>query len=433
MIRFSAGLVVVALGVLIGGVVTSKLSLVYVSIAVSALALIAWAIGVFLKRGELREELFGGRPELVPAGAGVGAGLPAPERSASAPQSPAPSPATAVPSAGQDRPAHGQGGLKAAALSSPAQVRPTWAAREPEPQPAPDRVAVPAGGWGSTSTPASGTSSVAPRAWDGAKEPLAPPPVPAGTGTTPADAGSADALRSWFDRPAPADTPSMPWTRPSITDTPSITGADTSGDVDVPADEDDDDWPTRYSWLDDEETDEAVESDDVPIDDALKSDDAVESVLEASELAEPTPAASKSSDAPEPAASQPPAATAARAKMTPRKPARPQQRTPSPRALTPTDDAPASPSATDLDLGQRDDRPKPSRPPKTTSRQPKTSRPPSRKSDAKLVTVVPGVPRYHEPNCILIRFMPEDDVQQKSIPEAKAAKCTPCAACQPED
>ena len=50
-----------------------------------------------------------------------------------------------------------------------------------------------------------------------------------------------------------------------------------------------------------------------------------------------------------------------------------------------------------------------------------------------MVTVVPGVPRYHEPDCILIRFMPEGDVQSKSIPEAKAAKCTPCAACQPED
>jgi len=107
-IRFSAGLVVVALGVLIGGVVTSKLSLVYVSIAVSVLALIVWAIGVFLKRGELREELFGGRPELVPAGAGAGAGLSAPGRSASAAPSPAPSPVTPVPSAGQDHSAYGQ-------------------------------------------------------------------------------------------------------------------------------------------------------------------------------------------------------------------------------------------------------------------------------------------------------------------------------------
>ncbi len=72
MIRFSAGLVVVAIGVLIGGVATSKLSLVYVAIAVSAVALVALAIGVALKR----EELFGGEPGLAPAGAGAGSGMP---------------------------------------------------------------------------------------------------------------------------------------------------------------------------------------------------------------------------------------------------------------------------------------------------------------------------------------------------------------------
>jgi len=66
-IRFSAGLVVVAIGVLIGGVATSKLSLVYVAIAVSALALITLAIGVALKR----DELFGGGPESAPARAGA--------------------------------------------------------------------------------------------------------------------------------------------------------------------------------------------------------------------------------------------------------------------------------------------------------------------------------------------------------------------------
>ena len=72
MIRFSAGLVVVAIGVLIGGVATSKLSLVYVAIAVSAVALVALAIGVALKR----DELFGGGPELAPAGAGASSGMP---------------------------------------------------------------------------------------------------------------------------------------------------------------------------------------------------------------------------------------------------------------------------------------------------------------------------------------------------------------------
>ncbi len=73
MIRFSAGLVVVAIGVLIGGVATSKLSLVYVAIAVSALALITLAVGVALKR----DELFGGGPESAPAGAGADSGMPA--------------------------------------------------------------------------------------------------------------------------------------------------------------------------------------------------------------------------------------------------------------------------------------------------------------------------------------------------------------------
>ena len=72
MIRFSAGLVVVAIGVLIGGVVTSRLSLVYVAIAVSAVALVVLAIGVALKRNEL----FGSGPKLASADAGAGSGMP---------------------------------------------------------------------------------------------------------------------------------------------------------------------------------------------------------------------------------------------------------------------------------------------------------------------------------------------------------------------
>ena len=53
MIRFSAALVVVAIGVLIGGMATSSLMLVYVAIGVSALALVVLAVGVALKRDEL--------------------------------------------------------------------------------------------------------------------------------------------------------------------------------------------------------------------------------------------------------------------------------------------------------------------------------------------------------------------------------------------
>ena len=68
MIRFSAALVAVAIGVLIGGVATSKLLLVYIAIVVSAAALVALAIGVVLKR----EELFGEVQGLAPAAAGAG-------------------------------------------------------------------------------------------------------------------------------------------------------------------------------------------------------------------------------------------------------------------------------------------------------------------------------------------------------------------------
>ena len=67
MIRFSAALVAVAIGVLIGGIATSELLLVYIAIVVSAVALVILAIGIVLKR----EELFGAGLGLVPAGAGA--------------------------------------------------------------------------------------------------------------------------------------------------------------------------------------------------------------------------------------------------------------------------------------------------------------------------------------------------------------------------
>jgi hypothetical protein len=468
-IRFSAGLVVVALGVLIGGVATSKLSLVYVSIAISVLALVAWAVGVFLKRGELREELFGGRSELVPAGAGVAAGLSAPGRSASAPASPA-SPATAVPSEGQDRPGFGQGGFNAGAFSSPAQVRPTWTPREAETAPDQDRATASVGGWGSTTTPPFGTPPVAPRAWEGAKDakqPPAAPSVPVGDGAPSAGAGSADALRSWFDRPAAkpqppagppgtrrtdkgapkpadsvatpdvaaADEPPAPADAAPVEkdkDTTSVSGDGASGNVDTPADADDD-WPTRYSWLDEEEADEAVKSDDVP----LESDDAVAAEVEASDLPQPT-SVGASTSAPAKAAPAKAAPVKADAEEVAAERADAEKAEAAETAASPVvrpafegtdaaDDAPVLPSAEDEPPA------KPDSAKDTATADTATTDTATTDTGAKMVTVVPGVPRYHEPDCILIRFMPEADVQTKSIPEAKAAKCTPCVACQPED
>ena len=54
-------------------------------------------------------------------------------------------------------------------------------------------------------------------------------------------------------------------------------------------------------------------------------------------------------------------------------------------------------------------------------------------TSSKQVTVVPGVPRYHEQNCILIRFMNDDDVQKMTVSEAAETGCTPCRACQPDE
>ena len=59
--------------------------------------------------------------------------------------------------------------------------------------------------------------------------------------------------------------------------------------------------------------------------------------------------------------------------------------------------------------------------------QPATARP---LTDDSQVAIIPGVPRYHAPNCILIRFMDEEDLEKKTLAEAKAAGCTPCTACQ---
>ena len=86
MIRFSAALVVVAVGVLIGGIATSLLALVYVAIALSAAALIALAIGVALKR----DELFGVTGQPVRDVMGAAAGQPAIRNNGGSTQAPAP-------------------------------------------------------------------------------------------------------------------------------------------------------------------------------------------------------------------------------------------------------------------------------------------------------------------------------------------------------
>jgi hypothetical protein len=49
-----------------------------------------------------------------------------------------------------------------------------------------------------------------------------------------------------------------------------------------------------------------------------------------------------------------------------------------------------------------------------------------------VVTIVPGVARYHRAGCILIRFLADGDLEQVTRQQAEARGCSPCRACEPE-
>jgi hypothetical protein len=49
-----------------------------------------------------------------------------------------------------------------------------------------------------------------------------------------------------------------------------------------------------------------------------------------------------------------------------------------------------------------------------------------------MVSVVPGIARYHKADCILIRFLSEDDLELMARRDAEATGCAPCRACRPE-
>jgi hypothetical protein len=386
-IRFSAGLVVVAIGVLIGGVATSKLSLVYVAIAVSAVALVALAIGVALKR----DELFGGGPESAAADAGAGSGMPVGELAAAhvrgiggsvredlekiRPKGPATAAFEAAAAARSEAaptvatPSVTTPPVTAETVAAPPVVNAPLGQRQPAFSQASTRVDETVADWDTRpaqppwSSGEQGHATWTPREQASAR-PLAKEPQPGSAGAPAAPArgwaNPADqSPPSWFDRlnqpvaeaTAPATT-NPPKPEPPKAEPPKAEAAKTEPPATSPAvdsvDADDDDWPTRYSWLEDDESEEAAKP--------------------AADVAEP-------------------------------------------------DDAATTPDAEDHAAQAGDD---------------VAAAADSESADVRLVTVIPGVPRYHDPDCILIRFMDDEDVARKSIPEAKAANCTPCAACQPE-
>jgi len=46
--------------------------------------------------------------------------------------------------------------------------------------------------------------------------------------------------------------------------------------------------------------------------------------------------------------------------------------------------------------------------------------------------VVPGIARYHKSDCILIRFLADDDLEVMSRESAAAGGYAACKACQPD-
>jgi hypothetical protein len=352
-IRFSAALVAVAIGVLIGGIATSKLLLVYIAIVVSAVALLALAIGVVVKR----EELFGEGQGLVPAGAGA---APVPSAHAgesqdqSRPAAPVPPPAPfqgpaadlgapfgAIAQAAPSGPASPPASVPSAPHQAPdGQVRtrgtdpvPPWEAKSARDQ------------WSSSPRPASTTADPAPD-W-----------MPSGPSGPPAPSGAGPGTESpnWF----------APKARPAYAAPPATDG---------PAD-----------------AAPAGADDDAPASDFAPGDDTAVAAAPAS-----VPSASDPSASELPASELPPAET----------------------AVPVAGDAEPEPGdaepETQVVVGE---------PPSAGQAVPDAA--------AAMVAVLPGVPRYHQPDCVLIRFMPEDDVQLQTAAQARADGCTPCAACRP--
>jgi hypothetical protein len=403
-IRFSAALVAVAIGVLIGGIATSKLLLVYIAIVVSAVALLALAIGVVVKR----EELFGEGQGLVPAGAGAAPVLPA--RTSEGLDQPRPV-ASVPPSASFQGPAAGHGSPFDGTVQAapPVTAAPPAAANPAAPRQAPDgqerdRVADPAPPWEAQPTrdqwsspplPGSTTAAPAPDWMPGGRGTSDPVGQAEATAPFPSSTTSPEPSASSGPSSAGPDSASPNWFAPRARSADAAPSA-TEAPADPPAPDEDENWPARYSWLDDKAGESLDETDQIG---APTAETAVPVAADAGP--EPGPGEPGPGDA-KPVSADP---------------------DPEPESAEPEPE----PEPAELGTG-----------PAEPQAEPAASEPPSAEDQDPepgddLVAVLPGVPRYHQPDCVLIRFLPESDVQRLPAAQAKADGCTPCAACQPAE
>jgi hypothetical protein len=531
-IRFSAALVVVAIGVLIGGVATSKLTLVYIAIAVSAAALIMLAIGVVLRR----EELFGEGQELAPAAAGGSGHVPAPglpvsavdgadrirhdsvRQDGAAATAISPFSGLAAPlaqsargkdsgladagrgaagggwdRAGQDRAGRPSFGQPAAApRQNPA--RDPWPTPDPGPGWPGDREREPLPPWAASG---SGTASGygEPPGYGvsrdnagrpplpgrhsrnvGAADPWPPPapPAPPGTGSVPessspsssaprrvpgATLGTGATLGSWFDQQAESDRQARsavgaadkPAAADSaVADSAVADSAVTAGTVAGSGVPDSKPWDSK-PWDSPVGSGRSVATPGDPA-----ADDAPEATSSAGTSAGggwssggwswSSPSSALSDDTVTSAATEAPveagvSASTASGDDDDDWPSRYSwlEDDESDKSGDPDDTPSASTglaeSAGDdvTTAGADKDADEDKDAPVTQTTAVSTGETAETVTGAGLVTVLPGVPRYHHEDCILIRFMPKDDVQNLTIPDAEKLGCTPCTACQSED
>jgi hypothetical protein len=471
-IRFSAALVAVAIGVLIGGVVASELLLVYIAIALSAVALVALAAGVMLKRGEL----FGEGQGLAPAQAGASPGLPG--RSGEVPDRVAPPPLQeAAVGPGAAFAAHG--GPAPQPASAQSVLPPSAATREPRPghdswrtspaaAPIPGTWQAPAAfgaapGWGTSApsvfaprtadTAASGQATAAP-SWFNPADRAPGAEAPATTRVPASKAGW-----SWLDGetaspdaaphdPAPHDPVPHDDSAPSAAGQPEDAAAP------------DDDWPARYSWLDDEPEEDGGDSDGGSPADAGADGDGATAADGAPAPAALTGASAHPADAASASVTGEPSGGSDPGDAADDRPSWPSPAgtltVAAPATAAPTTAAPADPVLPDPVLPEtvlpgaeaaesvatetaESPTPHPVRDPASgteaaaAAAEPEGEPPAGATGDSTgLVSVVRGVPRFHREDCVLIRFMPESDTQQMPVAQAREAGCTPCTACEPE-
>jgi len=380
-IRFSALLVAVALGLLVAGVVTSSVLLVYLSIGVSCVALLAWGVGALIKRGEL----FG---QTRPAG----------------------------PRLAESRSAESR--LAAPQLADPklARPEPAW------PEQANVRI-----------QPAKSASQAPP--WE-ATMPASGRPVE----TSPAEASPADAMarnasvtawesgtRSPGERGERGERSPDPWRPAAFTPRPS---APAPG---VPAPT-----PGTWEWRGDAPVTQ-------PLPRAVDVPPSASSAAAAPTVASPLPGAPVPAEplaaedlASETASETPETLDVPEALKPPDSPPAADDERPAEDQHSPETQHAAEDEASGQPTQQL---PVPSAPepePAAPEPEPASAAPEPEPGSAAVdlqreVTVVPGVPRYHSTHCLLIRFMDEDDLEKTTLGAARQAGCTPCRACLPDE